>query len=186
MASSRVCCEPTGRRPFVHLRRRQAETESYDQSGATASGGGDHVETCTLMRTISQRSRSQLIQPARVNWAIPDGGKLQVRTLAGGFDDRIYPPHALRLDTVRLDPRGWKGSESGEDGRSSNRDMPFLLASSGVSGWATALEWSGLWFGGISAELDGTTTTLFTVPVEGMVLQPKKGRDTTAGGALCL
>lgn len=115
-----------------------------------------------------------LLEPARVNWSVPLDTPVLVRKFGGGFDEKLYPPHAFRADTTQLDPGGWLACEHGPDGRSSNKDMPFLLGATGELGWVATLEWSGLWFGGINAEHDGTVTTVFNVPANGIVLEARE------------
>jgi alpha-galactosidase len=101
-----------------------------------------------------------------------------VRSIGGGLTNAFYPPLAYRENVVAL-RRG--GSErvrlaSGPDGRSSNRDLPFLqLTRNGAApaGLIVALEWSGQWYQelGVTGEA-GAVVWDAGIPVRELRLAP--------------
>jgi alpha-galactosidase len=101
-----------------------------------------------------------------------------VRSVGGGQFHGFYPPGAYRENEVVF--RQGVGDryriESGADGRSSNRDLPFLQMTVGGAvnaGLVVSLEWSGLWFQEIGFDGWGSLLVLEAgIPVEGLVLGP--------------
>jgi alpha-galactosidase len=109
------------------------------------------------------------IRPLVLRFSDALGAK--VRTLGGGLTYGTYPPpsYAERTSVVRHAGEAIM-IESGPDGRSSNRDLPFLMVEIGGAGLVTALEWSGLWRQKASYGPDLTLDA--EVPVTDLVLSP--------------
>ena len=109
----------------------------------------------------------------RLSWLAP-GNTLPsyARTVGGGHNEKLYPPHAFRLDTLRLDPGEFDWTENGWDGRSSNKDMPMLLGTVGQDALVGALEWSGYWWGSIARGSLQDYTLQIKVPISGIRLKP--------------
>ncbi len=90
------------------------------------------------------------IKPAQLRWANVPREYVQVRSLGGGITCAYYPPSAYREHDVWFRPGLSQPLiiESGADGRSSNRDLPFFqltLSDPIGAGLIMALEWSGQW-----------------------------------------
>lgn len=111
-----------------------------------------------------------LIEPMRLRWKAADARPSYARTVGGGVNEKVYPPHAFRLDTMRLDPGAFCWTENGWDGRSSNKDMPMLIGAVGGDGFVGTLEWSGYWWGSIARGHQQEYTLQIKVPVNGVKL----------------
>jgi alpha-galactosidase len=105
--------------------------------------------------------------------------EVRTRTVFGGQNEPVYPPHAFREETLRLWPGGGMYAESGWDGRSSNKEMPFIMTSAGRCGVVTALEWSGTWRQEVSVN-GGRLTIEAGLPVRGLVIAPGEALDLPA------
>ncbi|MFC4597653.1 alpha-galactosidase [Cohnella hongkongensis] len=139
----------------------------------------DHVlEIQTTLRGISpEPDEWQLIYPLRLIWA---SDRMISRAVSGGTDEDYYPPLAFteftRTGTFSRTNRQIASPvalSSAPDGRSSNRDLPFLLSAVPGAGVVSGLEWSGLWRQQLSyvPEL-GVHENEFVIPVDGLKLQP--------------
>jgi alpha-galactosidase len=116
----------------------------------------------TLQVTLHNESAADSLsisslKPVCLRWSGLPRGDIRVRTLGGGTSQYYYPPDAYREHVVTyrpgIDSSGCGGDririESGLDGRSSNKDLPFLQLIVGgaiKAGLIVALEWSGLWY----------------------------------------
>ncbi len=108
-----------------------------------------------------------------------DGEEVRTRTVFGGQNEPVYPPHAFREETLRLYPGGGMYAESGWDGRSSNKEMPLVITSVGRCGVVTALEWSGTWRQEV-ANRRGQLRIEAGLPLRGLVLEPGESLDLPA------
>ncbi len=108
-----------------------------------------------------------------------DGAEVRTRTVFGGQNEPVYPPHAFREETLRLWPGGGMYAESGWDGRSSNKELPLVMTSVGPRGVVTALEWSGTWRQEV-ANRRGQLRIEAGLPVRGLVLEPGESLDLPA------
>jgi len=100
------------------------------------------------------------LKPLRLGFPALEPGDAWVRSIGGGLTNAFYPPLAYRETTVVLRQGGSQRFriESGSDGRSSNRDLPFLqLVAGGAEkvSLIVALEWSGQWYQEIGPASDG-------------------------------
>jgi alpha-galactosidase len=120
-----------------------------------------------------------LIEPLRLSWKA-DGSKAYARTMAGGVNEKVYPPHAFRLDTLRLDPGAFHWTENGWDGRSSNKDLPLLVASASEGALVSSLEWSGYWWGSVARPDGSRFHVQIRIPVKGLCLGPKETLELPA------
>ena len=113
------------------------------------------------------------IQPLVLLWSGLELTSLRLRTLGGGVTHGSYPPSAYREREVVLrssisDPFI---IESAPDGRSSNRDLPFLQLHAEGGGVISALEWSGPWYQEVRAHPTGAMLWA-GVPGDELVLAP--------------
>ena len=114
-----------------------------------------------------------LLEPQHLSWFAPGNTfPSYARTLGGGHNEKLYPPHAFRLDTLRLDPGALHWTENGWDGRSSNKDMPMLISAVGQNALVGALEWSGYWWGSTARGSGQDYTLQIKIPISGIRLQP--------------
>ncbi len=111
------------------------------------------------------------VEPLRIAWRA-EGEQVRVRKAGGGLNEWTYPPEAFRVETARCLGNAWVGIESGWDGRSSNKDLPFLAVCAGESGLVTGLEWSGTWYQDFRGGPRGTVAVSGGVRVDGLVLEP--------------
>lgn len=101
-----------------------------------------------------------------------------VRSIGGGLTQAFYPPGAYRERTLTFRQGGSERYriESGPDGRSSNRDLPFLQVTidEGIdAGLVIALEWSGQWYQQIGPAGRATPFSWEAgIPVHGLILAP--------------
>jgi alpha-galactosidase len=133
----------------------------------------------TLRNTADQPSIPiSALKPLRLGLPTLAREDTWVRSVGGGLTTAFYPPLAYRENTVVFREGGSQRFriESGADGRSSNRDLPFLqLAITGAPpvGLIVALEWSGQWFQEIGpAGHDGSFIWEAGIPVRNLTLGP--------------
>jgi alpha-galactosidase len=118
------------------------------------------------------------VKPVALGWSDLPREAIRVRAVGGGLTHAYYPPGAYRENAVVF--RRGHGErfriESGPDGRSSNRDLPFLQMTVGGAdgGLVVALEWSGQWYQqiGPTAGLQGQLAWEAGIPVRDLVLAP--------------
>ena len=112
------------------------------------------------------------IEPLRLTVST-DAEPVYGRTTGGGVNEKVYPPHAFRHDTLHLQTNGFLWTENGFDGRSSNRDLPFLTLTAGTGGLTFTLEWTGLWWGSIigPSRMRELTASIH-IPIQNLVLAP--------------
>jgi alpha-galactosidase len=144
------------------------------------------------------------VKPLCLRWSELPREAVLVRAVGGGLTHAYYPPGAYRENAVAF--RRGHGErfriESGPDGRSSNRDLPFLqvtLADGAPGGLVVALEWSGQWYQqiGPGPGPEGQLVWEAGVPVRDLVLAPGEALalptahliafagDQDAGGNAC-
>lgn len=118
------------------------------------------------------------LKPVALEFPILDPKNIQVRSVGGGLTNAFYPPHAYRDNTVAFRPGGSQRFriESGPDGRSSNRDLPFLQMTAGgaeSAGLIVALEWSAQWYQEIGPSGHGGPLVWEVgIPVKDLTLAP--------------
>jgi hypothetical protein len=119
------------------------------------------------------------IKLVRLCWPEMPREWVQARSVGGGLFHAHDPPGAYRENAVVFRPGVGEGFriESGPDGRSSNRDLPFLQMTVGGSvqaGLVVVLEWSGEWYQELGY-IDGWHKPLTWeagIPVTNLVLPP--------------
>ncbi len=138
----------------------------------------------TLQVTLANPTRQQSIplsavKPVCLRWPGLRRGSIQVRSVGGGLSHAYFPPSAYRENAVAFRPGGsdFFTVESGADGRSSNRDLPFLQMATvgeGAAGLVVALEWSALWFQRIRGGWRPADPLSWEagIPVNGLTLAP--------------
>lgn len=109
------------------------------------------------------------VHPLSLRWSSPKHPIL-VRTVGGGMTYGFYPSPAYQERTMQFLSFGSEPItiESGPDGRSSNKDLPFLALSMGRAGVVTGMEWSGLWFMSVHSPFVSLTGG---IPVSGLRLE---------------
>jgi alpha-galactosidase len=181
-ASAEFTCEAAGLAADVRLRR------------------DPRYQAAVLQVTLHNTAESDCppisaVKPWYVRFSGLPRGDLRVRSLGGGTSQYYYPPDAYRERSVAvrpgIDSSGCGGDririESGRDGRSSNKDLPFLqLSVGGGVGAIVALEWSGMWHQELG--YDWAWDPLLWeagVPVEGMRLGPRESLELPAVHLVC-
>lgn len=106
----------------------------------------------------------------------PAGGSAvpwRTLTTSGGTHEMIYPPLAYRTEE-RILFKDYLRIESDEWGRSSNKNIPLLIAACGADGDAPGffcgMEWSGHW--AIELEMKSEVSLLGGPKVNGLILEP--------------
>lgn len=118
------------------------------------------------------------LKPLHLGFPILEPSRARVRSVGGGLTNAFYPPLAYRENAVVLRPGGSQRFriESGPDGRSSNRDLPFLqltVSGSDLAGLVVALEWSAQWYQEIGPSGHaGPFVWDAGIPVKGLTLEP--------------
>lgn len=115
------------------------------------------------------------IHPISLQWLEPEQPIL-IRTLGGGLTSGFYPSPAYQERTTQLlsfSSEPWT-IESGFDGRSSNKDLPFLALVMGKEGIVCGLEWSGLWYMSVHHPFVSLTAG---IPVQRLTLDPGESLD---------
>jgi len=134
----------------------------------------------TLANPTSQQSIPLSdIKPVSLRWQGLRRESVQVRSVGGGLTHAYFPPGAYRENAVALRPGGsdFFTVESGVDGRSSSRDLPFLqMATVGEAsaGLVVALEWSARWFQRIGSGWQPAAPLIWEagIPIKGLTLAP--------------
>jgi alpha-galactosidase len=143
----------------------------------------------------------------QLRWAGLPREAVGVRALGGGLTCAYYPPDAYKEHAVWFRPGLSQvlTIESGQDGRSSNRDLPFLqmdVAGGIDAGLVAAIEWSGEWrqsFGPVWAPERARESLIWeaAIPINGLTLAPGErlelpavhllsfAGDQDAGGNAC-
>ncbi len=111
---------------------------------------------------------------------LSEATEARIRTAGGGLAYGIYPSPAYEERTwlARSEAGEPVVIESGPDGRSSNKDLPFLMAGVADAGLIVALEWSGLWRQ--TAFYGPMLRIVAEIPVGGIVLEPGARLDLPA------
>lgn len=119
------------------------------------------------------------IQPIFLQWLEPEQPIL-IRTIGGGLTSGFYPSPAYQERIARLLSFSSEPLtiESGPDGRSSNKDLPFLALSMGNAGIVCSLEWSGLWYMSVHYPF---VSLAGGIPVQGLTLNAGETLDLPAG-----
>lgn len=118
------------------------------------------------------------LKPARLAFEALNPEHVQARSVGGGLANAFYPPFAYRDNSVVFRRGGGQRFriESGSDGRSSNRDLPFLqltLDGAEPGGLIVALEWSAQWYQEIGPSGHaGPFVWEAGIPVKGLTLDP--------------
>jgi len=182
-----------------------------DDSGLQAKVAlvrGRQARTATLQVILTNRADHpsvplSAIKPLELRFQSVVREGVQVRTVGGGLSNAYYPPGAYRETNVSL--RTGYGQplriESGLDGRSSNRDLPFLqvtLDGEPSGGIVAALEWSGRWYQQVRPDrVDHSLVWETGVPIKELILAPHEALrlptvhligfegDQDAGGNAC-
>lgn len=140
---------------------------------------GAAVLQVTLRNTTDRSSIPiSALKPLRLGFPTLDPSQARVRAVGGGLTNAYYPPLAYRENAVFFRHGGSQSFriESGPDGRSSNRDLPFLqltVNDSKPAGLIVALEWSAQWYQEIGPSGHvGPFVWEAGIPVKGLTLDP--------------
>jgi alpha-galactosidase len=171
--------------PPLTVGRRTQWSVAHDsglQAGVVLEHDPDHgavIFQVTLSNPTDQPSIPiSAIKPVRLGLPTLSPDDAWVRSVGGGLTNAFYPPLAYRENTVAFRHGGSQRFriESGPDGRSSNRDLPFLqLTVHGAApvGLIVALEWSGQWYQEFGpADHSGSLVWEAGIPVKNLTLDP--------------
>jgi len=112
------------------------------------------------------------IQPLSLHWSNPNH-PIYLRYMGGGLTYGFYPSPAFKEHTFQLLNFASEPMmiESGPDGRSSNKYLPFLAFAMNGAGLISAMEWSAQWYMGLTYPF---VSLIAGIPVSGLVLDGKE------------